>query len=282
MFRVSTSDKKRLLMAAGILLMVLSYVFIYRPQLQEAQQIETDNRDLNERLNQLLEMAKDKELYVQKTQEMQTKIEEYGTQFPADVRAEDGIVLAKNMENSVDMYISNVGLGPREFVYSLENGTEQQTQEERETLAEQNNQATQERLNEIEGVEESQEKTVSAETDNPASPSLYRSQDTLQFQCNYEGLKRAVNYLGTQTGRMTLNNLTASFDPATGILTGTMTVDLFSMTGMDTTYQEPDAGSVPYGTHNIFGTIEAPAPEEEQQPKEEAASLEGQETEQNS
>lgn len=281
MFRISTRDKKIYLMAAGILLMALSYAFIYRPQLQEARQIEADNQDLNARLSELLEMAKDKDLYVQQTREMQEKIQEYGTQFPADVRSEDGIVLAKNMENSIDMHISNVGLGPREFVYSLENGTEQQTQEEQETLAEQNNQATQERLNEIEGVEESGEAAASAETENQTSPSLYRSQDTLQFQCNYDGLKRAVSYLGTQTGRMTLNHLTASFDPATGILTGTMTVDLFSMTGMDTVYQKPDAGSVPYGTDNIFGTIEAPAQEEEPQP-EEAASSEGQETEQNS
>lgn len=33
-------------------------------------------------------------------------------------------------------------------------------------------------------------------------------------------------------------------------------MNLFSMTGGNTSYSEPDAGSVAYGTDNIFGTIE--------------------------
>ena len=34
------------------------------------------------------------------------------------------------------------------------------------------------------------------------------------------------------------------------------------MTGTDRTYTEPDAGSVAYGTANIFGTVEQNAPAE--------------------
>ena len=56
---------------------------------------------------------------------------------------------------------------------------------------------------------------------------------------------------------MTLDNVNASYDTSTGNLTGTIIVNMFSMTGTDNSYSEPDAGDVAYGTDNIFGTIES-------------------------
>lgn len=89
------------------------------------------------------------------------------------------------------------------------------------------------------------------------SPVLYRTQDTMQFTGTYASLKDMVDYLADQTGRMTLDNVNASFDSSTGNLSGSITVNLFFMAGTSQTYTEPDAGSVAYGTDNIFGTIES-------------------------
>ena len=89
------------------------------------------------------------------------------------------------------------------------------------------------------------------------SPVLYRTQDTMQFTGTYASLKDMVDYLADQTGRMTLDNVNASFDSSTGNLSGSITVNLFFMAGTGQTYTEPDAGSVAYGTDNIFGTIES-------------------------
>ena len=84
----------------------------------------------------------------------------------------------------------------------------------------------------------------------------------MQFNGTYAGLKEAVTYLAQQNGRMTLDNVNASYDTSTGNLTGTIIVNMFSMTGTDNSYSEPDAGDVAYGTDNIFGTIEQAAPAE--------------------
>ena len=65
-----------------------------------------------------------------------------------------------------------------------------------------------------------------------------------------------VEYLESQNGRTTIDSVNASFDSTTGNLTGTLTVNLFSMTGTSNSYTEPDAGSVAHGTGNLFGTIE--------------------------
>ncbi len=171
-----------------------------------------------------------------------------------------------NMENSLDMQISNVGLGTREFVASLDGSTEDPLAGlPDQTLSEQANDQIQSQLDEIEGTDVIGEKERQAASDAEVenlnsvftSPVLYRTQDTMQFTGTYASLKDMVDYLADQTGRMTLDNVNASFDSTTGNLTGSVTVKLFSMAGTGKTYTEPDAGSVAYGTSNIFGTIES-------------------------
>ena len=282
---VSTRDKKILLMFLGVLLLVLSYFFVYRGQMEEASMIESENVTLQTRLNELLEMAKNKEFYEQETMDMQSKILEYCEAFPADVRPEDGIVLAQSMENVMDMKISNVGLGEKEFIASLDGKTDEERVDEfEETLMEQGASVTEEQIAEIEetqGVshedalrQQITENTLNATGDflNAAlSPTLYRTQDTIQFVSTYDSLKRSVKYLADQDGRMTVNNVNASFDSTTGNLTGTMTVNIFSMIGAANAYSKPDAGKVPYGTDNIFGTIESPKKKKKSNKKKAAA-----------
>lgn len=136
-------------------------------------------------------------------------------------------------------------------------------------MSEQANEQTQEQLDNIEGTDSQAEENLQNASDAAAAdqsytsqtPVLYRTQVTLQFNGTYAGLKEAVTYLAQQNGRMTLDNVNASYDTSTGNLTGTIIVNMFSMTGTDNSYSEPDAGAVAYGTDNIFGTIEQAAPD---------------------
>ena len=133
---------------------------------------------------------------------------------------------------------------------------------------EQGNQQTQDQIDQIEGtdsslgsdgystIDSSNSVQSTIQGDSTGTPALYRTQDTVQFSGTYKSLKEAVKYLADQSCRMTLDNVNASFDSSTGNLTGTMTINIFSMTGGSTSYSAPDAGSTVYGTDNIFGTIE--------------------------
>lgn len=263
--RLSTKDKKILLMFFGVLFLAVSYVFVYRPQMEEAETIEGENLPLQDRLDELLALAENKDFYIQETEDMQAKIQEYCSRFPSAVREEDGIVLAKNMETSMDMSISNVSTGEAELLYYLDGSdTGESGTLPDETMMEQLNEPTEEQLAEIEqeqGISQDEAARIAQQEnmENTSSvPALYRVQDTLQFNCTYDSLKRSVEYLASQTGRMTLDHVNAAFDPMTGNLTGTMSVNMFFMTGTDSVYNEPDAGNVSYGTKNIFGTVEAP------------------------
>ena len=260
--KISTRDKKILLMFFGIAFFVVGYFFGYKPLMEEASQIEAANVPLQQRLDELLELAQNKEFYISETNDMEQQIQDYCTRFPSAVKAEDGIVLSQNMEKALDISVSSVGIGTPEFIDSLDGETANEGMSvPEETLSEQANEKTQEQLNELEGNSTTGE---TAQNDTGAlgsaglSPSLYRVSDSMQYTCTYQSLKDLVKYLSDQSGRMTLDNINASFDASTGNLTGTMTVNMFFMTGIGKQYTSPDAGSVSYGTDNIFGTIEAP------------------------
>ena len=264
--KVSMRDKKILLMFIGILVFFVGWYFGYRPQMEKADQIEDLNGALEEQLQDLLELAANKDFYVSETASIKDKISEYISEFPADVRPEDGIVLANKMENELGFQITNVGVGEKEFVASIDGSSEEDlAQSQDQTMSEQANTQTQEQIDNIEGTDSQAEENLQNASDAAAAdqsytsqtPVLYRTQVTLQFNGTYAGLKKAVLYVADQSGRMTLDNVNASYDTSTGNLTGTIIVNIFSMTGTDRTYTEPDAG-----TANIFGTVEQNAPAE--------------------
>ena len=54
---ISMRDKKLLLMFSGVAVFGLGWFFGYRPQMEEAANIEAANKPLEERLSDLLELA---------------------------------------------------------------------------------------------------------------------------------------------------------------------------------------------------------------------------------
>ena len=263
---ISTRDKKILLMFSGVAVFAAGYFFGYKPQMSKAEEIETASVPLETRLNELLEMAKNKEFYVEETSRYNQEVSDYVAQFPADVKEEDGILLARDMENALDMEVSNIGISTRNFIASLDGSTEEEIGElVNQTLSEKANEQTQEQIDEIEGTDTKAEEALADATEAAVSDAadltdltvLFRRLDTLQFNGTYDSLKDAVDYLASRSGRMTLDSVDASFDASTGNLIGTITVNMFSMTGTGSTYTEPDAGSVALGRKDLFGTIDA-------------------------
>lgn len=261
---ISMRDKKLLLMFSGVAVFGLGWFFGYRPQMEEAANIEAANKPLEERLSNLLELAGNRDFYISETESAQNKINEYVAKFPSDVKEENGIVLAQNIENSLGMQISNVGIVTKEFVASIDGSTEEEIAEQNETMSEQANSQTREQIDEIEGTDSKAAEELQNAADIAAAladstsqtPVLYRTQDTLEFNGTYANLKDVVAYLAAQSGRLTIDNMNASYDTSTGYLTGSIVVNMFSMTGTGNTYTEPDAGQMAYGTSNLFGTLE--------------------------
>lgn len=255
---LSNQEKKILLMFLGIFFLAVSYLFVFRPQMEEANLLSAQNMELDTKLNHLLSLSAKKATYQSKTVKMQGEIQEYCEMFPADIKEEDGIVLAKEIESASGITIQNVGTGVRQMVSSDGTIKEEESSGNDQTLSQQDNASTQEQVDKIEGKEttettEEVEQTPDALIED--TQTLYRTQDTLEFKGTYDQLMKAVDYINSQTGRMTVDSITQAFDSSSGGLNGTIVVNLYSMSGTGTTYKEPDAGATQYGNKNLFGSL---------------------------
>ena len=166
---ISMRDKKILLMFFGVVIFGAGYLFGYRPQMEKAEAFQAESVPVPEHLSKLLKMAEKKDFYVKETASMQKKIENYTAQFPADVKEEDGIMLANNMENSLDMQASSVGLGTKEFVSAMDGSSQEDVEEQQQTLSEKGNEQTQKNIDEIEGTDSEAEEKQQDAVDAAAS-----------------------------------------------------------------------------------------------------------------
>lgn len=64
-------------MFSGVAVFGLGWFFGYRPQMEEAANIEAANKPLEERLSNLLELAGNRDFYISETESAQNKINEY-------------------------------------------------------------------------------------------------------------------------------------------------------------------------------------------------------------
>lgn len=78
----------------------------------------------------------------------------------------------------------------------------------------------------------------------------------LSFRASYDSLKKALEFILSSKDRITVENISVSYDNSTGNLSGTMTVNMYAVSGTDRTYTAPNVPGVPIGTPNIFQTSE--------------------------
>ncbi len=83
----------------------------------------------------------------------------------------------------------------------------------------------------------------------------YKSQLVISYETSYGDFKRLLDYIADYPERMNVESVTASFNSATGYLTGSMTINLYRLEGTGREYTAPVEPEVPMGVENIFGTV---------------------------
>lgn len=226
--RSSKKDVLFLIGLLGILAAVCSYCLIYRPVTKKADALEQENQKLQAEITDRMIKMNNRDSYLTDTESMERKIDEVYRQFPVDVREEDGILLAESEELASSMMISSITIGALEPVILPDA---------------------------VEGKEEENPEGNEERAGNALT--LMKRNVTFHYLVSYEGLKKGINNIGAQENRMSIESLTASYDEATGLVTGLISVDMYCIPGQPgKEYAEPDLPSVAPGTDNIFGSIE--------------------------
>lgn len=208
----------------GILAGVAVFFLVYRPLKEKTAALETENRTHAAHVAQLEQWEQQVPTFQSEMVQMVNDVNERFSRFPVESRAEDAIMHAVEMESVDELtYISNIGIGQPALAYEST--------------------PTSIKLND---TMESGERIYR----------LYCQQITYTQQFDYDGMKTYVDTIVNDYDRKSIETLGLAYDSSTGILVGSTTMNLYTLTGTDEVYQETKIPSMPMGTDNIFRTLE--------------------------
>lgn len=214
-----------LLIVFGILALVLSWQLIYKSNTTKAQEINTQNEELQQTVDRLEILNGKKSEYVAAIELMKAADELIIDSFASGVRVEDQVMYLYNMElvDANDARVPTVSLQAAQIVpyagtLTTEEGYELQD----------------------DGI------------------GMYRLETTVGLTTTNNGLKNVLNYIYGMDTRKSVTGVTLTTAPD-GYLTGNMKLDFFYLTGTDVPYVEQNISGVSTGTTNIFGVLNGSA-----------------------
>lgn len=113
---LTKKEKNLLIILGAVAFFAIVYFFVFQPQIEKASQLQVENQQLKARIAELNQRAEQQVFYQEETEAMKKEIVSYEKKFPSDVKEEDGIALALNLEDQYGIDISNLSFGERELI----------------------------------------------------------------------------------------------------------------------------------------------------------------------
>lgn len=223
--KMSGEIKKFLLMLVlVVLLVVIAVIYLYLPLVKERDTRIKENIQLNERAIILQNRTVDKEVFKEGINASRTKMGEALNRYGVGNTPEKSIILVKRMETEVGAKMPSVSFSSPEVLTSIE-------------------------LPVIEDIEGAEGENYNV---NYTSIDILSETLTVNYSCNYEQLKKLIDFINVYPERMNIRSISVSYDSETSDLSGSLVLNLFAVTGTDRVYEEPDIEDIRLGEDNIF------------------------------
>lgn len=206
----------------GFVVLVGFYYLVFQNYQKKTRQLEESNKILEANVESWRTYHQNQPKYQSANEEMQAAIEEAIAVYPCDVKEEDILMLAVDLQESCGVSISNINLSEEQSVYSIDASTVLGTQ--------------------LEGLEDTIE--------------CKKKRVSFVLSGNYTQIKDAIARIYQQKNKVSIENITLSKSGSDGQLVGNMDLCMYVMTGTGKEYQTPDIAPYTQGTLNIFGVEE--------------------------
>ena len=238
--KLKQSDKKILLIAAGVIILIGTYFFIFSGLNTKRAEIDMQNGTLQQEVNYLQDLKDHEQEYNDEMVRMAAENEDIISQFPADVRPETVIMYGQGLEVSNAFAVSSLEMPAASLV-------------EVPVLAATDSTAA------APAAAEPAAAPAPAAGSAPTSSSLmlYNAPVTMGFRATYGGIKDVIKVINSDTNRKSISSVTMAFDASTGNLMGSITANMYFVKGTDKVYEAPAVPGVGVGTNNIFKAAES-------------------------
>lgn len=214
-------QKFLLMLVLVVLLAVVAIIYLYMPLLEERNAMIAENVKLNERWVELRNMARDKEIFKERINASRAEISKVLNRYGVGNAPEKSIMLVTRMETEVGVKIPSVTFSAPVVLTSVETPMIQNTED---------------------GKYDIQYTNIDLLTETL----------TMSYECSYEQLKKWIDFINAYPERMNIKSVSVSYDSETSNLSGTLTLNLFAVTGTDRVYTEPKIEDIRLGEDNIF------------------------------
>jgi hypothetical protein len=243
---VSNRDKKLIIALIGVLAAVLSYFFVFKPMSEKNQALENENIQLSSRLADLRMKQTKEEDYVNETERMNQEVAQILTEFPSYLQIENGIMDVVALEDRTGVDIPSVTIADPVAIEVA--STAAQTAE----------------------TTDGQTTDQTAESSAASQYLLYDVNTNLSYTATYTGMKEMVDMVATAQDKRSVSTFSATFDNATGEITGALSFESYFIFGQEKDYEPADIPSIKHGTSNIFGSVDYDTRTENEEAEEEA------------
>lgn len=252
---VSDSDKRLLFLLLALILIAGAYFLVFQKYTAKAAAMEETNAADREEVQKLENMAAREEAVRQETDDLNQHIEEIIAKYPADVTTEKALAIVKDMEESTGIKITQTSFLMDNLVMNLSEGAVADESVSADSSAENTDNADTVDTAAAESAD-------GTDTAAPAEGTALAKDDiagyyaalTMNYEASYDDFKKMVAYIKTFEDRTTITAAASAYDSETGLLSGTITVNMYYLTGTGKEYEAPQVDGSNKGVNNLFGS----------------------------
>lgn len=233
---VTERDKKVLYIMGSLLVLTLSFFFVFSPNQKKADVVKAENKEKKAYVAELDAKIANEATKTAEITTFKNDRQEILSKFPGGMTHEKAIKILADLEKETDIFSSDVSLAVNNIFFNQaelrSNGTVQ---------IEQENVASTSPLAEPVEPEETFPDIIG-----------YKTTLTLTFTASTDELEKALDFINNYEEKMSVETVTVGYDDATGELIGTMDLCMYAVEGVDNAYEEPKTEGVDLGVVNIF------------------------------
>lgn len=237
---VTERDKKLLFLLGAILILAVSYFFVFSPNQKKADEVKAENREFSAYVVELDEKIAHEEEKKSEILTFNNNRDAILEKFPSGMTHEKAIAILAELEDETDIFSSQVTLAVNNIFFNQTEAVQAGTvQIETEDVASTSSVA-------VEGVS----------TEEYPALMGYKTTLTIAFTCTDAELTAALDFINGYSDKMSVETITVGYDETSGNLTGTMNLCMFSVDSSKNEYKAPENKDVKLGVANIFGSKE--------------------------
>lgn len=219
---VSKHDQKIILVILGLVVFLAAYFGVCKTFNEKKSGVESQIALLNSQLQELQGYTANKTTYQDGISKIDTDINVELAKYPNDVRSEDMVMYATELETKIGIKIDKISIVSPEVVSKFSVPKK------------------------------------SGESFTFAPVAAVRTGLAITCSLNYQQLKKLVDYIYASSEKTAVLEFAAGYDVKTGKLLAVVTIDKYFLTSADYTYIPTDIPSVTKGITDPFGTMTAP------------------------